>query len=127
MCQPSGFEVPGQESWVWKLTWSLYSMKQAGCIWNQTMNAKITKWGFAHLSSKSCIYYQHTSMGVIITAIHVDDFLSIASSKEENDCIKEQMQQAWTISDLGEVCFVVGLAIEWDCPNKTFVITVFSH
>jgi len=33
--QPEGFEEPGKEDWVMKLRKSIYSMKQAGCIWNQ--------------------------------------------------------------------------------------------
>ena len=89
MEQPEGFLEPGKETWVWKLLRGLYGMKQARRIWNRTMNEAMISWGFIHLGTESCVYYQFQLSGVTITAVHVDDFLSIASSKEENNCFKE--------------------------------------
>jgi hypothetical protein len=57
MWQPTGFEAPGKVDWVWKFKRSLYGMKQAGRIWNHTMNSKMLEWGFTRLTSESCIYY----------------------------------------------------------------------
>jgi hypothetical protein len=57
--------------------------------------------------------------GTILAAIHVDDFISVASSQEENERFKAQMHKAWTISDPGDVHFVVGIAVEWYRPNHT--------
>jgi hypothetical protein len=52
-------------------------------------------------------------------AVHVDNFLSIASSKDENDRFKDQMRQVWMISDLGTPRFIVGIGIEWDQHNSS--------
>jgi hypothetical protein len=38
MEQPPGFALPGQEDWVMKLMKSIYGMKQARRIWNQTFH-----------------------------------------------------------------------------------------
>jgi hypothetical protein len=46
-----------------------------------------------------------------MAAVHVDDFLSVASHKAENEQFKEQMKKIWTISDLGEPKFCVGIGI----------------
>ncbi|RDB23169.1 Retrovirus-related Pol polyprotein from transposon TNT 1-94 [Hypsizygus marmoreus] len=119
MEQPPGFEEPGKEDWVWLIQCGLYGMKQSGRIWNKTMNENMLWWGFTRLSCESCIYYRKTDAGTVIAAVHVDDFLSIASTKAENDRFKDQMRKVWTISDLGTVRFVVGIAIEWDRPNHT--------
>jgi hypothetical protein len=119
MYQPKGFEEPGRELWVWKIVRGLYGMKQAGRIWNKTMHDKMIGWGFTQLSSESCVYHRETPLGIVIAAVHVDDFLSIASTKAENVRFKDQMKEVWTISDLGEVRFVVGIAVEWDRPNHT--------
>jgi hypothetical protein len=123
MYQPDGFAEPGKEDWVWRLERSLYGMKQAGRIWNRTMNGNMLEWGFTRLSSESCIYYQHTPGGTVIAAVHVDDFLSIASTKAENEHFKTQMQRVWTISDLGDVCFVVGIAVAWDHPTRSVTLS----
>ena len=56
MQQPASFEEPGREDWAWQLQCGLYSMKQSGCICNQTLNMQIITWGFTCLSCESCIY-----------------------------------------------------------------------
>ena len=56
-------------------------------------------------------------------AIHVDDYLSIASHKEENEHFKDQMWKVWTISELGTVQFVVGIAISWDREHQTVTLS----
>lgn len=90
----------------------LYSMKQAGRIWSQVVNKNMAFWGFQHLACESCIFYCITDYGTVIVVLHVNNFLSIASSKDENEWFKAQMCQAWIISDLGLPCFMVGIAIE---------------
>ena len=62
-------------------------------------------------------------MGTIIAAVHVDDFLTIASSKDENERFKSQMREAWTISDLGDARFVIGMAVEWDRPRQAVFLS----
>lgn len=119
MEQPQGFEERGKESWVWKLQRGLYGMKQAGRIWNQTMNDAMLSWGFTRLACESCIYYRKLATGIVISAVHVDDFISISSSPEENERFKNQMKTIWTISDLGEVRFCVGIAIKRDKSKHT--------
>lgn len=38
MVQPKGFKEKEKENWVCELMHRLYKMKQAGRIWNQTLN-----------------------------------------------------------------------------------------
>ena len=84
MEQPKGFAELGRESWVWELHKGLYSMRQSGCIWNKQMHKAMLAWGFTQLACEWCVYYHHTDKGVVITTIHIDDILSIASNPEEN-------------------------------------------
>lgn len=112
MQQPMGFEEQGRETWVWHLKRGLYGIKQSGQIWNQTMNDAMLTWGFKCLSSKSCIYYHSQSEGCVIAAVHIDNFLSIASHPSENAHFKTQMRTIWTISNLGEPKFCVGIGIQ---------------
>jgi len=119
MEQPAGFEEPGRKGDVWLLQRGLYGMKQSGRIWNQTMNDAMLSWGFTRLSCESCIYYRKRNTGIIILAVHVDDFLSITTSKAENESFKLQMKSLWTISDLGEAKYCVGIAISRNLTNRT--------
>ena len=111
MEQPRSFEELGKETWVWKLRRSLYGMKQSGGVWNHTLNDAMLSWEFKRLIPDSCIYYRQTSTGTSIAIVHVDDFLLTSSSKEENERLKAQMRTKWTLSDLGEARFCVGIAI----------------
>lgn len=76
------------------------------------------KLGFTRLKCKACVYYRKTDKDTVIAAIHVDDFLLIASSKAANNAFKDQLRQNWTISDLGMPKHIVGIGVEWDRPHK---------
>jgi hypothetical protein len=123
MQQPVGFEEPGKEDWVWRLQRGLYGMKQSGRIWNQTLNAQMIEWGFTRLTCESCIYYRKADTGIIISAVHVDDYLSIADSKEENERFKAQMRKVWTISELGTARFIMGIAVSWNRATRTVALS----
>jgi len=101
MEQPAGFQEIGKETWVWKLQHGLYGMKQSGRIWNKTLNEQMLLWGFTRLACEPCIYYRKSDTGTIIAAVHVDDFLSISTSRDENERFKAEMRTVWKISDLG--------------------------
>jgi Reverse transcriptase (RNA-dependent DNA polymerase) len=119
MEQPPGFEAPGKEDWVMRLLKSIYSMKQASCIWNQTFHKTIVSLGFHHLPCKWCIYRCQTPTGISIFAVDVDDIIVISSSAEENDCFKSQLHTKWEISDLGTVKYALGIAISRNRPTRT--------
>ena len=103
---------------MWKITHSLYGMKQAGQVWNKTLDAQMEKWGFTHLKCESCVYYCKTKHGIIIVSVHVDNFLSISDKKEENDRFLDNMEKVWKIPCLGTPKHLVSFGITWDHPNK---------
>ena len=123
MEQPRGFEEPGKETWVWQLQRSLYGMKQSGRIWNKMMNEAMLSWGFTRLSCESCIYYQKEESGIIVAAVHVDDFLSIADKLSENERFKSQMQKIWRISSSGEAKYCVGIGVIQDHKKCTISLS----
>ena len=123
MEQPRRFEEIGKETWVWKLRRSLYGMKQSGQVWNQTLNKVMLSWGFKRLIPDSCVYHCQTSTGTSIAVVHVNDFLLVSSSKEENECVKVLMRSKWALSDLGEAKFCVGIAIAHDRNKRTISLS----
>ena len=119
MEQPEGMEEEGFEDYVWMLQRGLYGMKQAGCLWNKTMDAAMVEWGFTCLSSESCIYYRQNEQGIVIAVVHVDDFLSVANSEEENARFEAQMKTKWITSSLREPKFCIGIAIKCNRTDRT--------
>jgi hypothetical protein len=120
MEQPEGFVGAGFEDHVWELQHGLYGMKQGGLVWNRTMNQAMLMWGFTCLSCEHCIYYQCTDAGILLIAIHVDDFFTIGSSKGVITDFKTQLCTKWTVSDLREAHFCLGIALK--CNRSTHTI-----
>ena len=56
MKQPEGFRVPGQEHKVLRLLCALYSLKQAGLTWWETLNESMKQLGFERLKSDTGIF-----------------------------------------------------------------------
>jgi hypothetical protein len=120
---PPGFQEPGQENHVWKLKKSLYGMKQSGRVWNNMLHAAMLEWGFVALGCEPCIYYRQTSNRIIITAIHVDDFLIVSDSTNESTRFKDQIKTKWVISELGEPKYCIGIAVSRDRAQSTFSLS----
>jgi hypothetical protein len=117
MEQPSGFEAPGKEDWVMRLMKSIYGMKQASRIWNQTFHNAISQMGFKRLNCKWCVYRRTTPTGTVIFAVHVDDIIAAGSSPEELDSFRDSLKAQWEITELGEPKFALGIAISRDRNN----------
>ena len=56
MKQPEGFRVPGQEHKVLHLLCALYSLKQAGLAWWETLNESMKDLSFECLKSDASIF-----------------------------------------------------------------------
>jgi len=118
MEQPPGFKEPGKEDWVMRLMKSIYGMKQANRIWNQTFHNTMISWGFKRLPCDWCVYCRQSPSGTIIFAIHVNNIISVASSPDENSWFKAKLKAQWDISDLGPAKFALGIAITHDRTNR---------
>lgn len=117
--QPPGFKTKNKEDWVMKLFKSIYGMKQASRVWNQTFNKAVENWNFIHLPCEWCVYYRQSSTGATIFVLHVDDIISASSSVYETNRFREELKGQWEISDLGPVKHALGIAISCDLPSHT--------
>ena len=123
MEQPEGFVEPGFKDHVWELQCSLYGMKQGGWVWHKTLNSQLVDWGFTRLDCEYCVYYRHDSNGIVVIAIHVDDFFMLGNSKLALSMFKQQLQTQWQISDGGPAHFHIGIAIERDRGAHTIALS----
>lgn len=57
-----------------RLMKSIYGMKQASRILNQTFHKAVTEMGFERLQSEWCVYRRDSSTGTFIFAVHVAVF-----------------------------------------------------
>jgi hypothetical protein len=76
MKQFVGFEDSHYPNMVWALQKGLYSLKQAGNIWNAAIYEYILELGFKRMSADLCVYtISFKERDQMIITIYVDDFL----------------------------------------------------
>ena len=124
--QPPGFEAPGKEEWVMRLMKSIYGMRQASRVWNQTFHKAVSEWGFERLQCEWCVYRRNSPTGTTIFVVHVDDIISAASSPEENERFRDFLKTKWEISELGEPKYALGIAISRNLDNHSVSLSQTS-
>jgi len=75
MRQPKGYEKPGKESHLAKLTKGLYGLKQGRCQWNKKLHMAMTKFGYLQVPIDHCIYMR-TKDRASFVAIYVNDMVA---------------------------------------------------
>lgn len=77
-----------QESLVYKIFKSLYSLKQARRLWNKTLIKFFQKIGFAATNADSCILIYWQDNIFIIVSIYIDDLALALQSQDRLDWLK---------------------------------------
>jgi len=70
--------------------------------------------GYECISVDHCIYVRTSNLGISIVAIHVNDMCMAASSPGEMQKLKDDLKKVFNLVDLGEVRFLLGIAITQD-------------
>ena len=101
MKQPDGFDDgTGQ---VLKLNWALYGLKQAGCMWHQKLKQTLINLGFTQSSADKCIFIQLASTNIEVIAVYVDDLGMFSNTKEGIEWMKNNLNNLFQMTDLGEM------------------------
>ena len=101
MQQPEGYYF-GNPGDVLHFRKSLYyGLKQAGCVWNQTLHHKLESFGFIRSKADSSFYIYTTGTTRIFVPIYIDDITISSSSKEESDRTVAELSTVFDLRDLG--------------------------
>jgi hypothetical protein len=116
MHQPPGFQDKDHPNWVWLLLKSIYGLRQASRIWQETLHAALMELGFTQLESDPCVYIRYPQGEVgreenIVIAIHVDDFL-LAGKRIAINLFKSQIAKFFDIKDIGVAKMIVGIQVD---------------
>ncbi|MBW0469871.1 hypothetical protein O181_009586 [Austropuccinia psidii MF-1] len=69
--QVATYEVPGKETWVWKLNKSLYGTKQAPQQWKAHLVSTLCKLDLASADTDECLFFNTNR--TLFLHIHVDN------------------------------------------------------
>src|SRR5579871_502745 len=71
--QPLFFKEKDREKYIYRLKKGLYSLKQAGRIWNETLHNFLISKDYKALDSKPSIYIRKIGKNIVIIAIYIND------------------------------------------------------
>ena len=104
---------------------SLYGLKQAGYLWQQSVVTLVKSLGFTPLTSDIATYYNPATNIFIIS--HVDDCLLVGPETTEIQALKDQLQKVYDIEDLGQAEYFLGIQIQRHRPSKSLWIHQKSY
>ena len=116
MKQPEGYE-DGTEK-VCKIVKSLYGLKQAPRQWNIKLNESMIELGFEQLKSDTSVYIKEN----LIVAVYVDDCILVSNSKNAIITFKRNIQDMYSVKDLGELKEIVGMQWKRDRSKRESVL-----
>ena len=109
--QPPCFLDAQHPDYVWKLKGAMYGLKQAPLLWNQHINATLSKLGFRRHEGEYGLYFKKCPQGLVLVALYVDDLLIAAASTRMVRQVKCQLQSVYAMKDLGPVNKFLGMNI----------------
>ncbi|GJR79888.1 ribonuclease H-like domain-containing protein [Tanacetum coccineum] len=96
---------------VFKLTKSLYGLKQALRKWNEKLTQFLNENGFIQSKSDESLYTKSNDDIFIVLLIYVDDIIITGNNENEINNFKEHISSKFKIIDLGKHKYFLGLEI----------------
>jgi Reverse transcriptase (RNA-dependent DNA polymerase) len=125
---PPGIHLTNDKTLVLRLLKPLYGLHQSGRHWYRKFSSIL----MGPLRMKCCkvdqaVFYHVEGESVMALASHVDDFSAIASSLELEQEIKTELKKVFEISDLGEINWILGIAVRCDRAAQTIGLSQKSY
>ena len=122
MEQPPGYTQKGKEHLVCRLKKSLYGLKQSPRCWNKRFRAYMEEIQFRESQADPYVFIHSEGTEVSIVAVYVDDLIIVAKSSDRMREIKESMATKFRMKDLGKLHYCLGITVEHDEHERSFVL-----
>ena len=110
--QPKGFVKRGEEDKVYLLKKALYGLKQAPRAQYNRINDHLLSIGFVKSLSESTLYVKRKENNFLIISLYVDDLLVTGDNTRLVEEFKQEMMQAFEMTDLGLMTYFLGIEIK---------------
>ena len=117
--QQPGFVVARKEDKVYRVRKALYGLRQAPRAWNAKLDATLKVMGFQQIAHEAAVYRRGSGRTVLLVGIYVDDLIITGAEEEEMVKFKAQMKDKFDMSDLGLLCFYLGVEVRQDASGIT--------
>lgn len=109
---PQGSDAP--KGHICKLNKSMYGLKQASRQWYKELSTSLIQFGFEQSSYDHCLFMIKTDTLFVALIIYVDDILLTGTDVIKIQEIKNFLHNKFTIKDMGEAEFFLGIEIHHD-------------
>ncbi|KAE9248292.1 Retrovirus-related Pol polyprotein from transposon TNT 1-94 [Phytophthora fragariae] len=127
---PEGFrelmelaEAEGEDDVVCMLIQSLYGLKRASRVWNETIDKHLKSMGSEPADADPCVYTRGEGEDVCTVCLYVDDMLIASRQRAVIASVKAGIAEKFRIKDLGRARFILGIEIDYDMERKTLGIS----
>src|ERR1041385_7018640 len=127
MMQPKGFVDPRNAGKVCKLQRSIYGLNQASRSWNLRFDEVIKAFGFVQNVEEFCVYKKLSGSSVAFLVLYVDDILLIGNDKKFLEEVREYLNGQFSMKDLGEAAYILGIKIYRDRPNRRLALSQSTY
>ena len=127
MMQPEGFVDPKGANKVCKLQRSIYGLVQASRRWNIRFDSVIKAYGFILTFGEAYIYKKVSGSSVAFLILYVDDIFLIRNDTEFLNSIKGYLNKNFSMKDLGEAAYILGIKIYRDRSRHLIVLSQSTY
>ncbi|KAJ9514370.1 hypothetical protein QJQ45_012285 [Haematococcus lacustris] len=111
--QPEGYEVG--KGLVCQLQRTVYGLKQAPRAWYMCRREQLEQIGFRASAADPSLFSLRTSSGSAVhMLVYVDDCILASADEAAVQEVKQQLQQAFDVHDLGQAADFLGMRIAFD-------------
>ncbi|KAJ9507798.1 hypothetical protein QJQ45_019293, partial [Haematococcus lacustris] len=111
--QPEGYEVG--RGLVCQLQRTVYGLKQAPRAWYMCLREQLEQIGFRASEADPSLFSLRTSSGSAVhMLVYVDDCILASADEAAVQEVKQQLQQAFDVHDLGQAADFLGMRIAFD-------------
>lgn len=103
---------------VLKLHKSLYGLKQAARVWNQTLHKAMFNAGFRQSKFDECLYIYKDDSNVCYAIVHVDDMIFASNSGTLINAKIIELNKSFELKCLGDLKNYLGIEITRDDKGK---------
>uniref|UniRef100_A0A2N9F0V1 Integrase catalytic domain-containing protein n=1 Tax=Fagus sylvatica TaxID=28930 RepID=A0A2N9F0V1_FAGSY len=109
MQPPPGY--PDSQNQVCRLRRALYGLKQAPRAWFAKFSSVVAQQGFTPSSYDSALFIRHTSTGITLILLYVDDMIITGDDTAGIRDLQKFLSQQFKMKDLGTLSYFLGLEV----------------
>ena len=124
---PKGVTILGKQ--FGKALKSIYGLKQAAHDWHQLQEKFILNFDLRMKRSAvdPCLYYIIDGSLIVLISTHVDDYMVATNSDEFYKQFLTAFSKEFTITELGEVDYILQMGVTWSADSKKMTLSQERH